>query len=136
MGKFRPSIPLSQEELEKKGIWDFNHLSQPYIMDTILQDKFGSIWMDVASTYFNKNQYQRYEFKEEYATEKKILSKLKENEETPEGLMKAEKLKKACLTFYMRLFLLFQSLCFKAIKHTVWASIIMMYPFNSRGKED
>jgi len=94
MGKFRPSIPLSQEELEKKGIWDFNRLSQPYIVDNILQDKFGSIWMDLASTYFNKNQYQRYEFKEEYATEKKILSKLKENEETPEGLMKAEKLKK------------------------------------------
>ena len=101
MGKFRPSIPLSQEELEKKGIWDFNRLSQPYIMDTILQDKFGSIWMDVASTYFNKNQYQRYEFKEEYATEKKILSKLKENEETPEGLMKAEKLKKSM--FYLLL---------------------------------
>jgi hypothetical protein len=75
MGKFRPSIPLSQEELEKKGIWDFNRLSQPYIMDTILQDKFGSIWMDVASTYFNKNQYQRYEFKEEYATDEGINGK-------------------------------------------------------------
>ena len=58
MGKFRPSIPLSQGELEMKGIWDFNRLSQPYIVDNILQDEFGSIWMDVASTYLSKNEYQ------------------------------------------------------------------------------
>ncbi|KAH9299660.1 hypothetical protein KI387_031342, partial [Taxus chinensis] len=37
VGKFRPSIPLSQEELEKDGIWDFYRLSQPYIVDHILQ---------------------------------------------------------------------------------------------------
>ena len=75
MGKFRPSILPSQEELEKKSIWDFNRLSQPYIVDNILQDKFGSIWMDMDSTYFNKNQYQRYEFKEEYATGEGINEK-------------------------------------------------------------
>lgn len=94
MGKFRPSIPLSQEELEKEGIWDFYRLSQPYIVDHILQDKFGSTWADVASKYLNKNQYQRYEFKELYNTEKKILAELKANEETPEGLEKVEQIKK------------------------------------------
>ncbi|KAH7511699.1 hypothetical protein FEM48_Zijuj12G0010400 [Ziziphus jujuba var. spinosa] len=53
VGKFRPSIPLSQEELENEGIWDFNRLSQPYIRQKFLQ------------------------FKEDCNTEKKIASKLK-----------------------------------------------------------
>jgi hypothetical protein len=39
--------------------WVFYYTSLFYCV--IFQDKFGSIWMDVASTYFNKNQYQRYE---------------------------------------------------------------------------
>eukprot|EP01018_Ginkgo_biloba_P034974 Gb_33253 [translate_table: standard] len=93
MGKFRPSIPLSQEELEKEGIWDFNRLSQPYIRAHILQAKFGSIWADVASTYLKQNQ-ECYEFKEEYNTEKKILAKLTAKEESLQGLQKAEDLKK------------------------------------------
>uniref|UniRef100_A0A0D6QV62 4-alpha-glucanotransferase n=1 Tax=Araucaria cunninghamii TaxID=56994 RepID=A0A0D6QV62_ARACU len=93
MGKFRPSIPLSQEELEKQGIWDFYRLSQPYVIDQILQDKFGSIWRDVASKYLYKNPYQRYEFKEEYNTEKKILAELKAKVEPTEGVQKAEQLK-------------------------------------------
>ncbi|PHT54746.1 4-alpha-glucanotransferase DPE2 [Capsicum baccatum] len=36
-GKFRPSIPISQEELESEGLWDFNRLTQPYIGQELLQ---------------------------------------------------------------------------------------------------
>ncbi|KAI3753492.1 hypothetical protein L2E82_25546 [Cichorium intybus] len=53
VGKFRPSIPLSQEELEKKGIWDFDRLSKPYILQEFLQ------------------------FKDDCNTEKKVVAKLK-----------------------------------------------------------
>lgn len=37
VGKFRPSIPLSQEELDREGIWDFDRLSKPYMQQQILQ---------------------------------------------------------------------------------------------------
>ncbi|XP_042003319.1 4-alpha-glucanotransferase DPE2-like [Salvia splendens] len=76
-GKFRPSIPLSQEELEKEGIWDFNRLSRPYITQSLLQEKFGALWTVVASNFLNEYQKDHYEFKEDSNTEKKIAAKLK-----------------------------------------------------------
>ncbi|KAL0428431.1 UNVERIFIED_CONTAM: 4-alpha-glucanotransferase DPE2 [Sesamum latifolium] len=60
-GKFRPSIPLSQEELEREGIWDFNRLSRPYIRQQHLQEKFGASWTIIASNFldeFRKDHYQ------------------------------------------------------------------------------
>ncbi|PON44078.1 Glycoside hydrolase [Trema orientale] len=77
VGKFRPSIPLSQEELEREGIWDFDRLSRPYIQQQFLQDKFGVSWSFIASKFLNEYQKNRYEFKEDCNTEKKIASKLK-----------------------------------------------------------
>lgn len=77
VGKFRPSIPLSQEELKREGIWDFDRLSCPYIQQKFLQDKFGTSWTFIASNFLNEYQKQRYEFKEDCNTEKKIASKLR-----------------------------------------------------------
>ncbi|KAL0316723.1 UNVERIFIED_CONTAM: 4-alpha-glucanotransferase DPE2 [Sesamum radiatum] len=76
-GKFRPSIPLSQEELEREGIWDFNRLSQPYIRQQHLQEKFGASWTIIASNFLDEFQKDHYQFKEDCDTEKKIASKLK-----------------------------------------------------------
>ncbi|KAL6988101.1 4-alpha-glucanotransferase dpe2 [Sarracenia purpurea var. burkii] len=76
VGKFRPSIPLSQEELEREGIWDFDRLSRPYIRQEFLQDKFGASWTVIASSFLNEYQKEHYEFKEDCNTEKKIASKL------------------------------------------------------------
>ncbi|KAK9170561.1 hypothetical protein Syun_002701 [Stephania yunnanensis] len=78
VGKFRPSIPLSQEELEKEGIWDFNRLSCPYIRQEMLQEKFGALWPLVASKFLNEYQKNCYEFREDCNTEKKVVSKLKQ----------------------------------------------------------
>ncbi|KAG5556044.1 hypothetical protein RHGRI_006613 [Rhododendron griersonianum] len=61
VGKFRPSIPLSQEELEREGIWDFNRLSRPYIRHGFLQEKFGAYWTVIASNFMNEYEQQRYE---------------------------------------------------------------------------
>ncbi|WOK96012.1 4-alpha-glucanotransferase DPE2 isoform X1 [Canna indica] len=77
VGKFRPSIALSQEELEREGIWDFNRLSRPYIRPEMLQEKFGTFWTVIASIFFNEYQKLCYEFKEDCNTEKKIIAKLK-----------------------------------------------------------
>ncbi|XP_010036394.2 4-alpha-glucanotransferase DPE2 isoform X2 [Eucalyptus grandis] len=77
VGKFRPSIPLSQEELEREGIWDFNRLSNPYVRQELLQEKFGESWPFIASNFFNEYEKHHYEFKEDCRTEKKIAAKLK-----------------------------------------------------------
>ncbi|CAN0907954.1 4-alpha-glucanotransferase DPE2 [Linum grandiflorum] len=77
IGKFRPSIPLSQEELEKEGIWDFDRLSRPYIRQEFLQEKFGKFWAVIGSSFLNETQKGFYEFKEDCNTEKKIASKVK-----------------------------------------------------------
>ncbi|KAG9454794.1 hypothetical protein H6P81_007698 [Aristolochia fimbriata] len=77
IGKFRPSIALSQEELEREGIWDFDRLSQPYVRQQMLLDKFSVLWAVIASVFFEEYQKQCYKFKEDCNTEKKILSKLK-----------------------------------------------------------
>ncbi|XP_024395916.1 4-alpha-glucanotransferase DPE2 [Physcomitrium patens] len=74
MGRFRPSIPLSTEELEREGIWDFQRLSTPYVRCHILQGKFGDRWTEVAENYFDEFEHLCYQFKEEYNTEKKIIS--------------------------------------------------------------
>ncbi|KAJ6921479.1 hypothetical protein NC652_015401 [Populus alba x Populus x berolinensis] len=77
IGKFRPSIPLSKEELEREGIWDFDRLSLPYIRQEFVQEKFGASWTFIVSNFLNDYQKGRYEFKEDSNTEKKIASKLK-----------------------------------------------------------
>nr|ACN50178.1 disproportionating enzyme 2 [Annona cherimola] len=81
LGKFRPSIPLSQEELEREGIWDFDRLCRPYIRQEILQEKFGAFWTVIAAHFLNEYQKNCYEFKEDCNTEKKILSILKTSAE-------------------------------------------------------
>ncbi|TYJ30228.1 hypothetical protein E1A91_A06G118800v1 [Gossypium mustelinum] len=75
IGKFRPSIPLSQEELEREGIWDFDRLTRPYVRKEFLQENFGDSWILIAANFF-KEYLDRYEFKEECNTEKKIAAKV------------------------------------------------------------
>ncbi|CAJ1916795.1 unnamed protein product [Sphenostylis stenocarpa] len=95
VGKFRPSIPLSQEELEREGIWDFNRLSRPYIKRELLQEKFGAAWTFVATTFLNEIDKNFYEFKEDSNTEKKIASKLKACAESSLLLESEDKLRRS-----------------------------------------
>ncbi|OEL17021.1 4-alpha-glucanotransferase DPE2 [Dichanthelium oligosanthes] len=81
VGKFRPSIPLSQEELLSEGLWDYNRMSQPYIRQDILEEKFGSFWTVIAANFLNEYQKQCYEFKDDCNTEKKIIAKIKTSPE-------------------------------------------------------
>ncbi|XVE90753.1 hypothetical protein DITRI_Ditri20bG0102400 [Diplodiscus trichospermus] len=76
IGKFRPSIPLSQEELEREGIWDFDRLTHPYVQKEFLQEKFGDFWTLIVANFLNE-YLDRYEFKEDCNTEKRIAAKLK-----------------------------------------------------------
>ncbi|XP_024540103.1 4-alpha-glucanotransferase DPE2 isoform X1 [Selaginella moellendorffii] len=81
-GKFRPSLPLTQEELEAQGIWDFNRLSEPYVRCHTLQAKFGDAWSEIASKYFDEYEHLCYKFKKEYDTERKILGAVSQLEDS------------------------------------------------------
>jgi 4-alpha-glucanotransferase len=85
MGRFRPSIPLSTEELEREGIWDFNRLSTPYVRCHILIGKFGDRWTEVADKYFDEFEHLCYQFKEQYNTEKKIVVATTLEDDAPES---------------------------------------------------
>lgn len=93
VGKFRPSIALSKDELEQEGIWDFDRLTRPYIRQEILQEKFESFWPIIASTFLIEYQKNCYEFKEDSNTEKKIVAKLSSSPEKSIWLEKEEELR-------------------------------------------
>uniref|UniRef100_A0ACD5Z182 Uncharacterized protein n=1 Tax=Avena sativa TaxID=4498 RepID=A0ACD5Z182_AVESA len=94
VGKFRPSIPLSQEELLGDGIWDFDRLSRPYVRQEFLEGKFGSLWTVIAANFLNEYQKQCYEFKEDCNTEKKIIAKLKTSPEKSLWLEKEDSVRR------------------------------------------
>ncbi|KAG6552731.1 hypothetical protein Mapa_005678 [Marchantia paleacea] len=87
MGRFRPSIPISAEELECEGLWDFNRLSEPYVRCHLLMEKFGNRWIEIANKYFDETQYLCYRFKEEYNTEKKVAASIQLREDSPQWLI-------------------------------------------------
>ncbi|XP_006658074.1 4-alpha-glucanotransferase DPE2 [Oryza brachyantha] len=93
-GKFRPSIPLSQEELLNEGLWDFDRMSRPYIRQEILEEIFGSFWTVIAANFLNEYKKQCYEFKEDCNTEKKIISKLKTSSEKSLWLEKEDNIRR------------------------------------------
>ncbi|KAL3688287.1 hypothetical protein R1sor_014596 [Riccia sorocarpa] len=106
-GRFRPSIPISAEELEKEGIWDFNRLTEPYVRCHLLKEKFGGKWIEIANKYFDETQHLCYKFKEEYNTEKKIAAALKVGEDAPEQLVKeANETRKRLLELFQEVVLL------------------------------
>ncbi|KAG2638901.1 4-alpha-glucanotransferase DPE2-like [Panicum virgatum] len=94
LGKFRPSIPLSQEEFLSEGLWDFNRMSRPYIRQEILEEKFGSFWTVIAANFLNEYQKQCYEFKEDCNTEKKIIAKIKTSPEKSLWLEKEDSIRR------------------------------------------
>ncbi|PSC73748.1 4-alpha-glucanotransferase DPE2 [Micractinium conductrix] len=70
LGRFRPSIPLSRNELESKGIWDFDRLCEPYITDEVLRETLGAeLAVEVAARFLQEQAGGRYRFRKQYASE-------------------------------------------------------------------
>lgn len=86
LGHFRPSIPITAEELEQDGVWDFNRLCDPYVRCHVLQEKFGQRWAEIASKYFEEYQHLCYRFKSEFGTERKIVAAVQPREGSPDWL--------------------------------------------------
>eukprot|EP00897_Mesotaenium_endlicherianum_P007076 jgi/Mesen1/6397/ME000329S05559 len=92
LGHFRPSIPISAEEMEAEGLWDFDRLCHPYVRAHLLEQTFRKRWEEVALKYFDEYHHLCYKFKEEFNTEKKILADLAKGGENSPDWLKEETL--------------------------------------------
>eukprot|EP00210_Caulerpa_lentillifera_P004848 g4629.t1 len=72
LGNFRPSIPLTRQELESKGIWDFDRLCKPHLPWKFLQKVFGDLADEVSVNYLREVKNRVFEFRDQYNSEKQI----------------------------------------------------------------
>jgi 4-alpha-glucanotransferase len=56
MGRFRPSVPISRQELEACGLWDIDRLTIPRADASDLEFFFGKKAAEVAARFFNENE--------------------------------------------------------------------------------
>ncbi|KAJ8905950.1 hypothetical protein NDN08_002451 [Rhodosorus marinus] len=99
-GRFYKSVPITREELSKRGLWDMDRYFSPYVHDGILHQEFGNNAAQVRERFFEPTWGDRLKFKEEYNTERKIADELK----LPDSAAASEKKKVEFLK--QRLFLL------------------------------
>jgi 4-alpha-glucanotransferase len=72
MGFFMPAIPIYKNELTDRGIYfDYHRFCSPYINDEILWNIFGEN-MNSIKDEFLEYRYDRFFFKPEFDTQKKI----------------------------------------------------------------
>ena len=85
MGRFRPSLPLTRDELASRGLWDLNRLTQPYIQWHELEIIFGEHVHDVAYRYMIECDPERglWQFRPELNTETAIYEATKPRSDFP-----------------------------------------------------
>jgi 4-alpha-glucanotransferase len=72
-GSFHPSLPFSKEELESRGLWwDEDRFLKPYVREHVLCSLFGEYKDEVTEKYLFSDGWERYKFKPEFDTQKKI----------------------------------------------------------------
>jgi 4-alpha-glucanotransferase len=73
MGRFRPALPLSVDELQLRGAWfDYNRLCRPYIREHMLSQIFGDQAEMVKKIYLDDKGHGIFDLKEKYANQRKI----------------------------------------------------------------
>ncbi len=83
-GRFRPVYGLGREELESRGLWDFDRYTMPYVRDAILEEMIGEGWFRVKERFFETMWEDRLKFKDEYNTERKVDKALELADDAPE----------------------------------------------------
>jgi 4-alpha-glucanotransferase len=73
MGHFSPAIPITRQELEAMGIgFDPDRFCLPYIVENMLQARFGTAVQWVKDSFLRQNQDQRYSFKPEWSSQRVV----------------------------------------------------------------
>ena len=87
LGRFRPSLPIWQGELEQCGIWDFDRLTKPYIRKHIVDALFGSRAGEVTLKYLEEGSSGMLALRGAYAEECQIVESLTPRKGSPNWLM-------------------------------------------------
>ena len=73
LGYFNPSMPLSVSEIEHYGFWfDRDRYTIPYVTKHNLYSLFAENTEEIIGAYFNHRSHDRYVFKPEYDTQRKL----------------------------------------------------------------
>lgn len=84
LGYFSPAMPFSIKEIENYGIrFDYDRFVRPYITRQILNSYFDDQAEHIASTYMNRLAFDRFEFKQEFDTQKKLVECFKKHNLLP-----------------------------------------------------
>ncbi len=79
LGHFSPAIPLTREELESQGIWDFNRLCEPYISESLVEELFGNDAEETIEKCLDSCGPGRFSIKPEFATQRQVEEHLSSN---------------------------------------------------------
>ena len=75
LGHFKPAIPLLTDELIDQGIWmDEERYVKPYIRGHFLHELFGEYTSEVRKLYLTEKEFNIFEIKKEYDTQRKIFN--------------------------------------------------------------
>lgn len=86
LGHFSPAMPLSVQNIEDYGIWfDRDRYTRPYITIRHLTELFNEDAEHIASLYMNQISFDRFLFKPEYDTQRKLTICFSENGLLPAG---------------------------------------------------
>lgn len=106
-GRMYPSIPISNSELDSRGLWDVQRLTMPYVREGLLQNVFHDDWWKVKDRFFDPMWDDRLKFKEQFDSEKKVEAALKLPADAPEAdVQENENIKQALFTLHNNVCLL------------------------------
>ena len=75
MGRFRPSLPITRDELLSRGIWDIDRLTEPFLQWHELEREFDERTQEIAFRFMIEHDPQRglWRFRPEFRTEAAIF---------------------------------------------------------------
>ena len=75
LGYFKPGLPLLPDEIMEQGIYfDEERFVKPYIRGHFLHEIFGEYTNEVRKLYLTETEYNVFELKKNYNTQKKIYN--------------------------------------------------------------
>ena len=75
MGRFRPSLPITRDELLARGMWDIDRLTEPFLHWQELEAEFQDRIQEIAFRFMVEHDPQRglWRFRPEFRTEEAIF---------------------------------------------------------------
>jgi 4-alpha-glucanotransferase len=82
LGQFAPALPMSREEIESYGLRFSEEMTEPYISDWVLSEKFGGRVEYVKNLFLETTANGRcggYKMREEFSTQRRVEAYFRDN---------------------------------------------------------